>query len=255
MKDREIDEILKQAAQAPHDVDPALLDRVASSIGSSMRPVRPLPPAWVLAGGLVLICAAVALAGAARSGFYGIQKLSVLERVLIFPDAGHPHLAGGNDMRQRNDPRKPASRGPGVAAGSRQPGAACRLCGPVPRLPDRPLRVSRARLPDCRAAPRDSRCPCELVASTARVCSEFRCRRTGGGHTCGSGRSDHAGASLRESPGPARDALAHRSDTGKRGRGSARSVGASLLGRGWRSRAGRRITHFTDGQMFGCPLP
>ena len=88
MKDREIDEILKQAAQAPHDVDPALLDRVARSIGSSMRPVRPLPPPWVLAGGLVLICTAVALAGAARSGFYGIQKLSVLERALIFPALG-----------------------------------------------------------------------------------------------------------------------------------------------------------------------
>jgi hypothetical protein len=88
VKDREIDEILKQAAQAPHDVDPALLDRIATSIGSSLRPIRPLPPAWVLAGGLVLVCAAVALAGAARSGFYGIQKLSVLERALIFPTLG-----------------------------------------------------------------------------------------------------------------------------------------------------------------------
>jgi hypothetical protein len=88
VRDREIDEILKQAAQPPHDVDPALLDRVAKSIESSMRPVRPLPPAWLLASGLVLICAAVALAGAARSGFYGIQKLSVLERALIFPTLG-----------------------------------------------------------------------------------------------------------------------------------------------------------------------
>jgi hypothetical protein len=88
VKDREIDEILKQAARVPHDVDPALLDRVATSIGSSLRPVRPLPPIWVLAGGLVLVCAAVALAGAARSGFYGIQKLGVLERGLIFPTLG-----------------------------------------------------------------------------------------------------------------------------------------------------------------------
>jgi hypothetical protein len=88
VKDREIDEILKHAAQAPHDVDPALLDRVASSIGSSLRPVRPLPPAWVLAGGLVLICAAVALAGAARAGTYGLQKLDVFERALIFPALG-----------------------------------------------------------------------------------------------------------------------------------------------------------------------
>jgi hypothetical protein len=88
VRDREIDEILKQAAQLPHDVDPALLDRVAKSIESSMRPVRPLPPARLLASGLVLICAAVALAGAARLGFYGIQKLSVLERALIFPTLG-----------------------------------------------------------------------------------------------------------------------------------------------------------------------
>jgi hypothetical protein len=85
MTDGEIDEILKQAAQAPPDVDPALLDRVTGSIQSSLRPVRPLPPAWILAGGLVLICAAVALAGAARSGFHGLQGLSVLERTLIFP--------------------------------------------------------------------------------------------------------------------------------------------------------------------------
>ncbi len=88
MKDREIDDILKQAAEAPHDVDPPLLDRVAASIGSSLRPVRQLPPAWVLAGGLVVVCAIVALGGAARSGFYGIQKLSILERALIFPVLG-----------------------------------------------------------------------------------------------------------------------------------------------------------------------
>jgi hypothetical protein len=86
--DKEIDEILKQSAQAPGEVDRALLDRVARSIGSSLGPVRPVPPAWVLAGGLVPICAAVAVAGAARSGFNGIQKLSVLERALIFPALG-----------------------------------------------------------------------------------------------------------------------------------------------------------------------
>jgi hypothetical protein len=88
VRDREIDEILKQAAQAPHDVDPAVLDRVARSIGSSLGPVRPLPPAWVLAGGLALISVAVALAGAARLGLYGIRKLSVLENALIFPALG-----------------------------------------------------------------------------------------------------------------------------------------------------------------------
>lgn len=88
MKDKEIDEILKQTAQAPHDVDPTLLDRVANSIGSSLRPVRPLPPVWVLTGALILICVAVALGGAARAGFYGIQRMSDLERALIFPALG-----------------------------------------------------------------------------------------------------------------------------------------------------------------------
>ncbi|HYW46435.1 MAG TPA: NrsF family protein [Bryobacteraceae bacterium] len=88
MRDREIDEILKQAAQASPDVDPGLLDRIAGSIGRSPGPVRPLPPAWVLEGGLVLICAAVALAGAARLGLYGIRGLSDLERALIFSALG-----------------------------------------------------------------------------------------------------------------------------------------------------------------------
>ncbi len=84
MKDNEMDEILKQAAQAPHAVDPALMDRVTSSIASALSPVRPLPPSWVLQGGLVAIAVAIALAGAARAGFYGFEKLGVAARVLIF---------------------------------------------------------------------------------------------------------------------------------------------------------------------------
>jgi hypothetical protein len=85
VRDREIDEVLKRAAQAPHDVDPALLDRIARSMGPSLGPVRPLLPPWAMAGGLVLLCAAVALIGAARAGFYGIQRLTVPECALIFP--------------------------------------------------------------------------------------------------------------------------------------------------------------------------
>lgn len=88
MRDREIDDILDQAAQAPHDMAPGLLDRVARSIGPPLVPVRPLPAAWVLESGLVLICAAVAVGGAARLGLYGIQKLSVWECALIFPALG-----------------------------------------------------------------------------------------------------------------------------------------------------------------------
>lgn len=88
MRDREIDEVLEKAAQAPHEVAPTLLERVAGSIKSSMQPVHPLPSTWVLAAGLFLIGWAVALAGAARAGFYGFEKLSVLERALIFPTLG-----------------------------------------------------------------------------------------------------------------------------------------------------------------------
>jgi hypothetical protein len=83
--DKQIDEILKQAAQAPQGVDPALLDRIAKSMGSTLAPVRPLPPVWVLAGGVALTCAAVALGGAARAGFHGFEKLDIFERALIFP--------------------------------------------------------------------------------------------------------------------------------------------------------------------------
>ena len=82
--DREIDTALNQAAQAPHYVDPALLERIAGSVGSSLAPVRPLPPKWLLAGGLILIAAAVALAGAARLGFFGIAKMSGFDRALVF---------------------------------------------------------------------------------------------------------------------------------------------------------------------------
>ncbi|HUJ32674.1 MAG TPA: NrsF family protein [Candidatus Acidoferrum sp.] len=88
MRDRDVDEVLNRAAQAPHEVDRALLERVGGSIKSSMEPVRPLPPTWALASGLVLVCAAVALAGAARAGFGGAEKLSVWERALIFPALG-----------------------------------------------------------------------------------------------------------------------------------------------------------------------
>ena len=88
MRDRDIDEILKRAADGTQDVDPALLDRVARSIGSSLRPVRPLPASWIPICGLVLICGVVAVAGAMLLRPYGILKMSGLEIGLIFPAVG-----------------------------------------------------------------------------------------------------------------------------------------------------------------------
>jgi hypothetical protein len=84
VRDEDIDDLLKQAAGSAPEVDPAILDRVSGSIRSSLNPVRPLPPASVLAGGLVLICAAVALAAGILLGLHGVQKMTGLEIGLIF---------------------------------------------------------------------------------------------------------------------------------------------------------------------------
>ena len=83
MRDREIDDILKKAAQAQPDPDPALLSRIAASMQPTLRPVRPLPPTWVLACGLGAICLAVAMAGAAGLGFYGVHKMSGVQTVIF----------------------------------------------------------------------------------------------------------------------------------------------------------------------------
>ncbi|HEV2398890.1 MAG TPA: NrsF family protein [Candidatus Sulfotelmatobacter sp.] len=85
MKDEEIDDILKSASQVPPDLDPVLLERIGDSIKSSLHPVRPLPPVWLMAMGLVVVCAAVSLMGATRAGFFGIAKMDLLERSFIFP--------------------------------------------------------------------------------------------------------------------------------------------------------------------------
>jgi hypothetical protein len=83
LNDREIDELLNRV-QVPQGPKAETLGRIAESIAGSLRPVRRLPPRWMLAMGVVLMCAVVSLAGAAGLGFYGIAKMSVLERVAVF---------------------------------------------------------------------------------------------------------------------------------------------------------------------------
>jgi len=85
VKEQEIDEILKRASKGSEVVDASILSRIAKSIEPAMRPVRPLPSTWMLAGGLALLCVGVAVGGAAKLGFHGIEKLSALERGAIFP--------------------------------------------------------------------------------------------------------------------------------------------------------------------------
>jgi len=81
--DQEIDDALQRAARSPPEVQAQLLKRIAGSIAPSLRPVRPLPPSWVLSSALGLIGGAVALIGAARAGFQGLEALGFLSRVLI----------------------------------------------------------------------------------------------------------------------------------------------------------------------------
>ncbi len=98
MRDEEVDKVLQNASGVAPQVEAALLKRIADSINSSLRPVRPLPPIWVLTGRLALICAAVAVAAAACTGFYGIGKLGLWERVLIFSTLGILVWLGGREF-------------------------------------------------------------------------------------------------------------------------------------------------------------
>ncbi len=88
MNEKNMDDFLKQAAGDSEAVSPALLDRVAAHIGNSLPAVRPLPPSWVMEFGLILIAVAVAMAGAAKAGFFGVLKLNFFERMLVFPALG-----------------------------------------------------------------------------------------------------------------------------------------------------------------------
>jgi hypothetical protein len=83
VNDREIDEML--AAGAEHEVDAALLGRIATSMTASLRPVKPIASAPVLAAWLLSISIIVAVACAWWLGFYGIRKLDVAEIGSIFP--------------------------------------------------------------------------------------------------------------------------------------------------------------------------
>ena len=85
--DRDMDEVLS-SARIPEGPAPETLDRIAERMRPSLRPVRPLPPAWLLTAALLLACSAVALWGAARSGFFGLEKMSAFEGILVFPALG-----------------------------------------------------------------------------------------------------------------------------------------------------------------------
>ncbi len=97
MNDREIDELLNRA-KVHHWPSAEMLGRIAESVAGSMRPVRPLPRRWVLIGGVTGISAVVALAGAAAMGFFGIAKMSVLERSAVFSALGILLVAAASEL-------------------------------------------------------------------------------------------------------------------------------------------------------------
>lgn len=97
MTDNEIDEVLKSAPvpQGPHA---EALGRITASLQSDLSPVRPLPASWILSAASLTIAAAVALAGAARSGFSGFEKMDWLQRTVIFCTLGIFTWAAGSEF-------------------------------------------------------------------------------------------------------------------------------------------------------------
>jgi hypothetical protein len=84
VRDEELNQILDRAQAEPHDLKPEVLDRIAASVKASLAPVHPLPSNRLLTAGVLLVCSAVSLLGAARAGFFGFAKMDLLERWTIF---------------------------------------------------------------------------------------------------------------------------------------------------------------------------
>jgi hypothetical protein len=82
MTTRDIDEILDRAVAGESGSIAA--GRTQERIVSSLRPVRPLAPRWVWAGGFLLVFAVVAVAGAAGLGMYGLRALSGVQQAIVF---------------------------------------------------------------------------------------------------------------------------------------------------------------------------
>ena len=120
MTDEDVDKVLQKSSGVTPQVEPALLKRIADSINSSLEPVRPMPPTWMLTGGLALICAAVAVTAAARAGFYGIEKLGLWECVLVFSTLGILVWVAGKEFVHQLIPgsRQPLGVGSVLTIGS-----------------------------------------------------------------------------------------------------------------------------------------
>lgn len=82
MTPEEIDKLLADAAKQP--LDPGVSPDVREAMLSGLRPVRPLPPDWLLLSALMLIFAGCAIVSAALLNMRGLAVLDGLQRTLIF---------------------------------------------------------------------------------------------------------------------------------------------------------------------------
>jgi hypothetical protein len=69
-------------------LDPALVERMAAAARRDLRPVRPLPGNGPLILRLFTVFCAVAIAGGALLGFFGLRRLSPGAIAVIFPELG-----------------------------------------------------------------------------------------------------------------------------------------------------------------------
>ncbi|HLK66707.1 MAG TPA: NrsF family protein [Bryobacteraceae bacterium] len=88
MMDGDVDDILKRAASAPHEVDREAIKRASDLILPALKPVRPLPSTGVVALTLQVIFVVVAILGATALGNNGIRVLNKLQALLIFAALG-----------------------------------------------------------------------------------------------------------------------------------------------------------------------
>ena len=82
MTDREIDDVLKRAADNSAVEPPAI-----PPLPQEIRPVRPLAARWIWFAAFLCVFAVVTIAGAAALGAYGFRELVPMERGLIFGTA------------------------------------------------------------------------------------------------------------------------------------------------------------------------
>ena len=98
MKDSELDRILSTASRRPIEVSPAVLDRIARSLRTSIQPVRPLPSTWVLTSRLLVMNSMIAVAGAVLSGFDAIEALSQKGRIALLVTLAILGYATGHEL-------------------------------------------------------------------------------------------------------------------------------------------------------------